>query len=95
MSAVFSNLAASWGYNLHEMLGIIFVLGVVGAYSTLFAFTRRPWLGWAITAAITLVSMAILIMISPRVDPVPGDKPTALSPDPRAVHDPIASDVLI
>lgn len=46
-------------------MGLAFVLAVVGAYSLLFAFTRRPWQGWAITALASFAAVTTLICVSP------------------------------
>lgn len=37
-----TDLPVHWPY-LEDMLGLVIVAAVVGAYSLLFAFTRRPW----------------------------------------------------
>ncbi|MBY8825090.1 hypothetical protein [Sphingomonas colocasiae] len=54
-----------WPHHLEDMLGLVIVAAVVGAYSLLFAFTRRPWQGWAITAFVAFAAMTALIWASP------------------------------
>lgn len=53
-------------HGLDEMMSFIFVLGVVGAYSILFALTRTPRTGWAFIGLLSLASMAGLIWLSAR-----------------------------
>ncbi|EQA98029.1 hypothetical protein V475_02125 [Sphingobium baderi LL03] len=45
------------------MLNLIFFLGVVGVYSVFLACTRRPRLGWVISAAIAVALMTALILM--------------------------------
>lgn len=66
MLATLAGIQLRWSHSLEEVFNIIFVLGVVGAYSTLFAFTRQPRLGWIITAVIAFSAMTVLILVSPR-----------------------------
>lgn len=54
-----------WNYSLEEILGLILVAGVVGAYSLLFAVTRQPRRGWAIAACVSFTLMAAMIWASP------------------------------
>ncbi len=54
-----------WNYSLEEILGLIVVAGVVGAYSLLFAVTRQPRRGWAIAACVSFTLMAAMIWASP------------------------------
>lgn len=65
MFAMLANVPVRWNHSLEDIMGLVFVAAVVGAYSLLFAFTRRPWLGWAITALVSFAAMATLICISP------------------------------
>lgn len=59
------DLAVHWPHHLEDMLGLIIVAAVIGAYSLLFALTRRPWQGWAITALVAFATMTMLIWASP------------------------------
>jgi hypothetical protein len=54
-----------WNYSLEEILGLVFVAGVVGAYSLMFAVTRKPRRGWVIAACVSFTLMAALISASP------------------------------
>ena len=54
-----------WNYSLEEILGLVFVAGVVGAYSLMFAVTRKPRRGWVIAACVSFTLMAALISESP------------------------------
>jgi hypothetical protein len=54
-----------WNYSLEEILGLILVAGVVGAYSLMFAVTRQPRRGWAIAACVSFTLMAAMIWASP------------------------------
>lgn len=54
-----------WNYSLEEILGLVFVAGVVGAYSLMFAVTRKPRRGWVIAACVSSTLMAALISASP------------------------------
>jgi hypothetical protein len=58
-------LSLNWPHHLEDMLGLVIVAAVVGAYSLLFALTRRPWQGWAITALVAFAAMTALIWASP------------------------------
>ena len=66
MIATLAAIQRGWSHSFEEVFGLIFVLGVVGAYSMLFAFTRRPSLGWIITAAVAFAALTLLIVISLR-----------------------------
>jgi hypothetical protein len=65
MFAMLAGVSVRWNHSLEDIMGLVFVAGVVGAYSLLFAFTRRPWLGWAITALVSFAAMATLLCVSP------------------------------
>ncbi|HWV61660.1 MAG TPA: hypothetical protein VN034_13440 [Sphingopyxis sp.] len=54
-----------WTYSLEEILGLILVAAVVGAYSLMFAVTRKPRRGWIVTAFVSFTLMAALISASP------------------------------
>ncbi len=54
-----------WNYSLEEILGLILVAAVVGAYSLMFALTRKPWRGWIIAACVSFTLMTALISASP------------------------------
>ncbi|MBB5705617.1 hypothetical protein [Sphingopyxis panaciterrulae] len=47
-------------------MSFILILGVVGAYSLLFALTRTSRIGWALTGLLSLAGMAGLIWLSAR-----------------------------
>lgn len=64
-----SELAGSgprWNYSLEEIFGLILVAAVVGAYSLMFAMTRKPRGGWILTACVSFTLMAAMISASPR-----------------------------
>lgn len=63
-----------WNYSLEDILGLVFVAAVVGAYSLMFAITRKPRRGWILTACISFTVMAALIVASP-----PGTRVAAAS----------------
>src|SRR3546814_18409625 len=77
MIATLADIQRGWSHSFEDVLGLIFVLGVVGAYSLLFAFTRRPRLGWIITAAIAFAAITILIVITPHENTAAGHDPSA------------------
>ena len=65
MSSEVAELSLRWNYSLEEILGLILVAGVVGAYSLMFALTRQPRRGWAITACVSFTLMAAMTLASP------------------------------
>lgn len=54
-----------WNYALEDILGLVLVAAVVGAYSLMFAMTRRPRRGWIVSACVSFTLMAAMIWASP------------------------------
>lgn len=54
-----------WNYSLEDILGLVLVAAVVGAYSLMFAMTRWPRRGWILAACVSFTLMAALILASP------------------------------
>jgi len=54
-----------WHYNFEDILGLILVSAVVGAYSLMFAVTRKPRRGWILAACVSFTLMAAMISASP------------------------------
>lgn len=54
-----------WNYNLEDILGLVLVAAVVGAYCLMFAITRRPRRGWILATCVSFLLMAALISASP------------------------------
>ncbi|WP_422062266.1 hypothetical protein [Sphingopyxis sp.] len=63
-----------WNYSLEEILGLILVAAVVGAYSLMFAMTRQPRRGWVLAACVSFTLMAAMISASPPQSRVAGAK---------------------
>lgn len=60
-----AELCLRWHYSLEDILGLILVAAVVGAYSLMFAMTRRPRRGWILAACVSFTLMAAMISASP------------------------------
>jgi uncharacterized membrane protein YecN with MAPEG domain len=54
-----------WNYSLEDIIGLILVAAVVGAYSLMFAMTRRPRRGWILATCVSFILMAAMIWASP------------------------------
>lgn len=55
-----------WNHQLEDIIGLVFLLGVIAAYSLKFAVTRTRRLAWLSVAMLAIMAMAVLIGLSPR-----------------------------
>lgn len=54
--------AFGWSYTLEDSMGLVFVLGVITAYSLKFAFTRPRGLAWLSLGLLAVIAMGLLLL---------------------------------